>query len=410
MADSVLVLGAGAYQVPLIRAAQKQGLRVVVASIPGDYPGFALADESAYIDTRDVSALLDLARRECVRAVMTAGTDVAMASVGHLNDKLGLCGVSEETAHMATNKVAMKRAFEQGGVRTARFQVVDVTCGEAACERIVEQHIGYPAIFKTVDLSGSRGIAKVFSRDDVARAYGIVRENSRTDEFLIEECLVGDEFGIELFVQDGKCALFMPNGKYLFDGSGTAVPFGHYAPFGSGQLARLARQQADKLVAALGVRDGAVNVDAMWCDGDVFVIEAGARTGATGLPELVSLRFGFDYYDALVRTALGERIAVPAERADVCAVSMLMGADRPGTVRDVSMPPQPSSRVAHREVALSPGEHVDAFDIGPDRVGLVVAAGETVADAERAAWEAIDGVECTLEDGNRVSWVRGRKM
>ena len=36
----ILILGAGIYQVPLIRTAKKLGLYTIVASIPGTYPGF----------------------------------------------------------------------------------------------------------------------------------------------------------------------------------------------------------------------------------------------------------------------------------------------------------------------------------------------------------------------------------
>lgn len=40
-----MILGASVYQVPLILTARKMGLYTIVASIPGDYPGFALADK-----------------------------------------------------------------------------------------------------------------------------------------------------------------------------------------------------------------------------------------------------------------------------------------------------------------------------------------------------------------------------
>ena len=41
----ILILGAGIYQVPLIKTAKRMGLYTIVASIPGNYPGFELADK-----------------------------------------------------------------------------------------------------------------------------------------------------------------------------------------------------------------------------------------------------------------------------------------------------------------------------------------------------------------------------
>ena len=53
-----MILGAGIYQVPLIRTARRMGLYTIVVSIPGDYPGFALADKIYELNTRDKEAIL----------------------------------------------------------------------------------------------------------------------------------------------------------------------------------------------------------------------------------------------------------------------------------------------------------------------------------------------------------------
>ena len=47
-----MILGAGIYQVPLIRTARRMGLYTIVVSIPGDYPGFALADKIYELNTQ----------------------------------------------------------------------------------------------------------------------------------------------------------------------------------------------------------------------------------------------------------------------------------------------------------------------------------------------------------------------
>ena len=39
---TILILGAGVYQVPLIKRARERGLRTIVASIPGNYPAYQL--------------------------------------------------------------------------------------------------------------------------------------------------------------------------------------------------------------------------------------------------------------------------------------------------------------------------------------------------------------------------------
>ena len=64
----IMILGAGIYQVPLILKAKEMGLYTLVVSYPGPYPGFALADECLYLDTRDEAGILKAAREKRSRA------------------------------------------------------------------------------------------------------------------------------------------------------------------------------------------------------------------------------------------------------------------------------------------------------------------------------------------------------
>ena len=63
MQRKIMILGASVYQVPLILTARKMGLYTIVASIPGGYPGFALADKVYEINTVDKVEILGLPGR-----------------------------------------------------------------------------------------------------------------------------------------------------------------------------------------------------------------------------------------------------------------------------------------------------------------------------------------------------------
>ena len=60
----VMILGAGVYQVPLIKKAKEMGVFTIVASIPGKYPGFGYADKIEYVDTTDYMKILQIAKRK----------------------------------------------------------------------------------------------------------------------------------------------------------------------------------------------------------------------------------------------------------------------------------------------------------------------------------------------------------
>lgn len=404
---NILVLGAGVYQVPLIECIHRMGHRAIVASIPGNYPGFALADAIAYVDTRDKEQLLQVAREHEVRAVLTAGTDVAIPSVGYLCEQLGLPGIDAHTGVLSTTKIDMKRAFMDAGVRTATFKTVAVAAPNDELYAVAEE-IGYPVIFKAVDSSGSRGCVCVTAQDEIAAAIDEVRKVTSNDSFIIEKYLVGIEFGLQLFMQHGELKLAMTHGDYVSPGA-TSVPMGHYVPYGDDQLIADGTAEATKAARAVGINDGAVNVDAMLCDDGVYIIEIGARAGATLLPELVSARYGFDYYEAIVNCALGNEVMVPSE-TNTCSAAMVLCPNRGGVVASVDYMPATNDVLRISSVDVGAGDEVRRFHVGPDRIGQILTIGNTLEEAEHALHAAQDQIRIVLQDGKPLDWLEPKRV
>lgn len=109
----LMIMGAGIYQVPLIKKAKAMGLETLVVSIPGEYPGIALADEFIPLDTRDKEGILKYAMERGIRGICTSGTDVAVQTIGYVNEHMNLSGISYEAAQKVTDKLLMKQAFFQ---------------------------------------------------------------------------------------------------------------------------------------------------------------------------------------------------------------------------------------------------------------------------------------------------------
>lgn len=161
----IMILGAGIYQVPLIRTARRMGLYTIVVSIPGDYPGFALADKIYELNTRDKEAILAAAEKEQIDGICTSGTDVAVSTIGYVCEKMHLSGIPYEAAEILTDKAKMKDAFRQGGVSAADGMRV------RSARRHKKPRIAlYPVVVKRVDSSGSRGITVVVHSGQIEEA------------------------------------------------------------------------------------------------------------------------------------------------------------------------------------------------------------------------------------------------
>ena len=366
----LMILGAGVYQLPLIEKARALGLFTIVCSIPGDYPGFAMADQICYLDTTDEESILALAKKEQVDGITTCGTDVAVRTIGFVNESLGLSGIRANTAEILTDKIRMKEAFT-GHLNTAPGIAVSDSkeAGQAAAE------LTYPVMVKACDVSGSRGITKVDSEDELFDALKNAADVSHKDRYLIESFVPGTEIGMDAFIQDGKVILFLPHDKAMYQAGGSSVPMGHRFPSGISEEIQLAiRHELDEILAVSGYTDGALNADLMITpDGQVFVIEAGGRAGATGIPELIAIHAGIDYYAWIIKSALGEKID-PSPFANIPCESRLLFSRKGGIVRAIdheAIHALQTDRVSIR-LDVKEGDVVRKAKNGTDRFGDMI--------------------------------------
>ena len=392
----IMILGAGIYQVPLIRKAKELGFETVVVSIPGNYPGFKEADIVYYENTVDSEKVLQIAEKEGITGICTAGTDVAIISLGIVCDALGIPGLSENAARITTDKMLMKEAFKAHGVSTAPFEEVKVDADMISIEKVCES-ISYPVIFKAVDSSGSRGITKVESKADIPRAYKNIMGVTKRGFFLIEKYLIGEEYGAQAFVQNGIVEFVMPHGDYVFQGD-TGVPIGHYVPYGNEQLIEKTQSELKKAIEAMGLDNCAINADFILVDDIPYVLEIGARSGATGLAEETSIYYGFDYYEKIIKVATGENVSfVPQNEKREANIVKLLYSDADGRITSILNDNDPDDHSIDVQFDYSEGECVRKFKVGPDRIGQVIVRDDSITLAEQKMERVLSNIRITIE-------------
>lgn len=366
---TIMILGGGYYQTPLIKRSVELGYHTVVCGIQGNYPGYSKADKWIDVDTFDKEACLAVARNEKIDGVIVCGTDAVMPTIGYIVDNLNLPGPSYRSTILASNKAEMKAAFKATGVRTADYEKIR-SVEEA--DAFALSH-SFPVVLKIVDASGSRGVEIIKSRDSLFEHFDAIKALSNKDYLVIEEFISGIEFGAQAFVRDGQIQFIMPHGDILFH-SQTDVPIGHYAPFEHADgIEDDIRRQLELCIKALGIDNTAINADFMLKDGHVYVIEIGARAGATCLPELVSVHMGFDYYEYLLRNCVGEKMSVPHNEMVPALVETLIS-KRSGVVKH-SKPFDAPKEVVSFDIYPKSGDKISAFRNAFDRIGTVVMKG-----------------------------------
>ena len=394
-AGTVMILGGGIYQLPLIRKAKEMHLTTVVVSIPGPYPGLKEADEVLSLDTRDAEAVLSAASARKIDGILTTGTDVAVRTIGTVTERLRLPGISARAARIVTDKAEMKRAFS-GRVSTAEFEIV----------RTVEEavraagRIGYPVVMKACDVSGSRGVTRVDCPEALPEAYRASEKVSRADYYIVEKYVSGHEIGLDAYVSGGRILFAGAHEKYVCRAGGVTIPAGHGFPLPmSTPLEEELMRQLEAVVTSTGMDNCAVNCDIMLLPGDkVSVIEAGGRCGATCIPELIELHTGIDYYRQMILGALGEPLDFRITQRVPCQARLLFSR-KSGTVGHIDRDGLRRLKEQGFSVSLDVGEgdRVEQVRNGTDRIGQIIASRVSEQEMEKALQLAEECIR--LEDG-----------
>jgi biotin carboxylase len=284
-AKTVLVVGAGRQQARPIRRARQLGLRVVAVDGDPAAPGLAEADVGEHVDFKDVDGVVAAARRHRVDGVLTIAAEQAVPVVAAVAAALGLPGIGTETAHVMTNKIAMRRRLDEAGVPQPRFAEAR-SAAEAAS---VLRAVGVPAVVKPADSSGQRGLSLVGSPAELDGRVEDALGQSTAREAIVERFHAGSELNHLVVARDGRYDVVAQSDRVRPEGAGFGVAVTHVFPSTLPEEAvGRAGQVALDAVRALGLRDGIGYPQVLVTgDGEPLVMEVAARIPGGQMADLV---------------------------------------------------------------------------------------------------------------------------
>lgn len=315
----IMILGAGQYQMPIITKAKEYGLYTIAISPKGDYPGFAVADKSYYVDVKDMETVLEIAREEGISGITTDQTDIPVRTEAYVSEKLGLPGISYDCARIFTDKSLMRSKCEELGLPSIR-------CKASSDINEVKEFfdsIGRSAIIKPVDNQGSRGVFRVDRKADLEKLFEAAVSYSKSGKVIIEEFIEGQEYEVDSIVFDYKDQTLMYGDVIPFDIPGVFAAKIRMYPSASDKVIvdRLLKYNSD-IIRGFGLKQGITHseyiVDG---NGQPYLLEAAARGGGGFISShIVKLHTGIDTADYLIRLALGEIKEAPVvkELSNVC--------------------------------------------------------------------------------------------
>lgn len=384
---TVLILGASVSQLAAIEQARASGWRVVAVDGDPHAVGLAVADVGEAVDFTDVDRVVAVARTHRADAVVAISSDRAVPAAAAVAERLGLPGIGVETAHLMTDKGAMRARLHEHAVAQPRFTVLTDSVEPAWGLEAV----GTPAVLKPVDSGGQRGVYRITNDAELAEHLPRALAHSRTKRAILEQFIDGHELNGIVVARDGSPTLLTLSDRLRPPGAGFGVGWAHLYPSLLDKRAlETAAAVALDAVRALGLRDGIAFPQLLVTEsGEAFVVEVAARIPAGQMADLVRLGVGIDLVRIALAQANGERItdeAIEPRLQRTLAIRFLTAS--PGilpTGKVVSVKGledvRASPGVLEADLYIQTGETIHPVQVDADRRGYIIA---TAADPRTA--------------------------
>ena len=213
--QKILFLGGAYAQVPILKEAKARGYYIITCDYLPDNPGHKLADEYHNVSTTDMQGVLNLARKVNPDFVVAYASDPAAPVAAFISEKLGLPGNPYESVRILSEKDLFRTFQKENGLNVPKFALL--TENDNPDEKL--RMLKYPFIVKPSDSSGSKGVSKVSSLNEIDSAIKTAFAFSRNKRIIAEEFIGNDLADIhgDGFVVDGEL-VFSCLGDHIYNG------------------------------------------------------------------------------------------------------------------------------------------------------------------------------------------------
>ena len=302
--NRILFVGAGDQQATAILQAKNKGYQCFTIDGDETASGFEFSDDCAIGDITDPTFIIDCALNFKVDGIVVISTDIPVVAAAKACEKLGFDFTGAHSAEISVNKLLQRELMKEVGLITPCFEkFYDFDSFNSSIAKI-----GFPAVIKPIDCSGSRGVTLVHQGDDLEAAMMSALDNSKSGCGLIETFIEGAEIALDGFVINGKLHTVAISDKLRTRGShllDTEVIFPAILEDAYKESVHATVQRA---VTKFGLDNCPVHIEMIKSSNGPMIVEVAARgAGFYIFSDILPFVSGVDTISSQIQLALGTR-------------------------------------------------------------------------------------------------------
>lgn len=304
---SILILGAGNAQIDAINLCKEMGYSVLGCSYTNTDKGIPLLDKFKQVDIKDIDGVAAFAKENNVSAVYSAGSDLAIPTSMKVSQILDLPHfISYDTAQICQSKVKL-REFLSNDFKGNIPYLKALTLEDAL------EFDYFPAMMKPSDSQGQRGCFEINSKEDIKKNFSTSLSYSASKTVIIEKYINGQEYSVNLFMQNGKIDFFLLSGRNVFTQFPGGIIKSHFIPANvSEETEKEVYDLAKRTVEKLNIKEGPVYFQLKISDEDntPWLIEVAPRLDGCHMWNLIKHYCGVDLLKATFERLMDNKTIV----------------------------------------------------------------------------------------------------
>jgi len=400
---NVLLLGSGGREHALAWKLAQSPLLERLYAAPGN-PGIAEHAEIVDIAVNDHRAVIDFCLRHSIGFVVIGPEAPLVAGLGDNLRTMGIAvfGPNKAPAQLEGSKGFTKDLCAREKIPTAGY----VRCESRDGALASLEDFGLPVVIKADGLAAGKGVTVAFTHEEAEGAVQAIFAEAGAS-VVIEEFLEGEEASLFVLTDGEAFVSFGSAQDHKRVGDGDTGPntggMGAYSPapvltpaLEAQAIDEIVRPTIEALARVGTPYSGVLYAGLMLTPTGPKLIEYNARFGDPEC-QVLMLRFTGDLLELMLAVAKGELASHPAPTfAAKTALTVVMAANGyPGT-------PETGGAIAGIEQAEATGAKVfhagtrmegDTLVASGGRVLNVTALGDTVKEAQEAAYRAVDAID-----------------
>jgi len=306
--EEVLLIGSSIGMLNIAKKIKEKGYKLIVMGSILDDPCHRVADESLFVDYRDVEKSIYACSKLNIKYIVPGSNDIAYNCALKIAEALGIKTFDKHDAiEILHTKLNFRQYLNKLQIsQPNRYDIDDIYSPDFQ---------EWPVIVKPNLAFSGKGITVINSVDKLADAISEATQASRDKSYTIEAFVDGDLYSISTFISN-QLIIKSIFSKEMCQANQFAVDYSFTPSDLSEGVKKLIEADVNKIIEALELRDGLLHIQLIYNSNTqkFYFIESMRRLIGDFYGRKVEYAYGFDYDEMYLRPFLEEKLEIPTEQ------------------------------------------------------------------------------------------------